>query len=157
MQLNRIIERYGKKPDSLIQILLEYQSTKSDNCITEEEVSRVAGSLGISKSRVYSIVTFYSLFSTVPRGKYVIQVCDDVPCYVNDSVNVIEELERILKISMGQTTPDGVFSLEKTSCIGCCDMAPAMRIGDELYGDLTDKKIFEIISLYRRKFNENRE
>jgi len=157
MLLKRIMEKHGKVPENLIHILLEYQSSKIDNCITEDEVATIADELGISKSRVYSIVTFYSLFSTKKRGRYVIQVCDDVPCHINGSADIIEELESILKIRIGETTDDGIFTLEKTSCIGCCDMPPALRIGEELHGNLTVDKVSEIISLYRRKYNECKE
>lgn len=157
MQIMRILEKHEKDPANLIHILLDYQSSKDNNCITEKEVTIIADELGITKSRVYSIVTFYTLFSIKPRGKYIIQVCDDVPCYVNGSVNIIMELEKLLGIKMGETTPDGVFTLEKTSCIGCCDRSPALRVGDELYGDLDSFKTAGIISALRRKYNEQRE
>ena len=157
VRLEEIIEKRGRSPENLLHILLEYQTSKDSNHISEEEVKKVAEELGVTESRVYSIITFYSLFSTVPRGKYIIQVCGDVPCYVNGSVNVVKELEEILRIRTGETTPDRIFTLEHTSCIGCCDKAPAMRIGGEVYGNLTRDGIAEIISLYRRKYNENKE
>jgi NADH:ubiquinone oxidoreductase subunit E len=157
MQLKSIIEKYGRSSENLIHILLEYQSEKESNHISEDEVRRVADELNVSQSRVYSIITFYSLFSTTPRGKYVIQVCGDVPCYVNGSVDVLRELENILGISPGETTQDRLFTVERTSCIGCCDIAPAMRIGEELYGNLTPEMIAKTISLYRRKYNEDKE
>mgnify|MGYP006287470559 FL=1 len=154
MVLKEIIQKHGKKPDNLIHILLDYQSYKDGNYIADEDVKTVAKELDVSESRVYSLITFYSLFSTKPRGKYVIQVCNDVPCYVNGSVNVVSELENVLGVKMGDTTSDGIFTLEHTSCIGCCDKSPAMRIGDEMFGNLTNEKISEIISEYRGKFNE---
>lgn len=157
MKLSDIIEKRGRAPGNLIHILLDYQSSKDSNFISEDDVSLVAKELGITESRVYSIITFYSLFSTSPRGKYIIQVCGDVPCHVNGSANVIRELEENLKIKMGETTQDGVFTLEHTSCLGCCNMSPAIRIGEEIYGSLTPGKISEIISSYRRKYNENKE
>ncbi|HPJ22608.1 MAG TPA: NAD(P)H-dependent oxidoreductase subunit E, partial [Clostridia bacterium] len=89
-----------------------------------------------------------------PRGRYIIQVCRDVPCYVNGSLDIVEELERMLKTTMGNTTDDGLFTLEFTSCLGCCDKAPAMQIGDELYGNLTSSRLAEIIKEYRRKRHE---
>jgi len=157
MQLKSVIEKHGRSSANIIHILLDYQASKDNNYISEDEVKLVARELNVSESRVYSIITFYSLFSTVPRGKYVIQFCSDVPCYVNGSVNVMEELERNLNVKVGQTTSDRVFTIERTSCLGCCDMSPAMRIGEELYGNLTREKISEIISLYRRKYNESKE
>jgi len=157
MQLMNVIEKHGRQPENLIHILLEYQDSKPDSFISEDEVQIVARELDISESRVYSVITFYSLFSTKPRGKYIIQVCDNVPCYVNGAVDIVNELEENLKVKMGETTPDGVFTLEYTSCLGCCDKSPAIRIGKELYGNLTPDKISEIIALYRRKHNESRE
>jgi len=157
VKLKEIIERRGRSPENLIHILLDYQGSKNSSYISEDDVKLVAQELNLTESRIYSIITFYSLFSTKPRGKYIVQVCGDVPCYVNGSVNAVECLEENLRIKMGETTPDGIFTLEHTSCLGCCDMAPAMRIGEELYGNLTPEGISEIISLYRRKYNESRE
>lgn len=157
MQIKNIIEKHERNPANLIHILLDYQSSKDNNCITEEEVAVIADELGITKSRIYSIVTFYTLFSVKPRGKFIIQVCDDIPCYVNGSVNIIMELEKLLGIKMGETTPDGMFTLEKTSCIGCCDKPPAFRVGEELYGDLDSRKISGVITELRRRYNEHRE
>jgi len=103
----------------------------------------------VTESRIYGVLTFYTLLSTKPRGKYVVQVCNDVPCYVKGSVNVLEILEKALGVKEGETTADGVFTLEFTSCLGCCDKAPAMRIGGQLYGELNGDKITEIIAKYR--------
>ena len=157
MQLKSIIEKYGRSSENLIHILLDYQAGKDSNFISEDDVKKVAEELNVTQSRVYSIITFYSLFSTTPRGKYVIQVCSDVPCYVSGSVDVLHELENILGITPGETTADRIFTVERTSCIGCCDIAPAMRIGEKLYGDLTPESIAKTISLYRRKYNEDKE
>lgn len=157
MRLKEVIDKHGRQTEELLHILLEYQQNKNANFISEDEVKLVAKELGISESWVYSVISFYTLFSTKPRGRYVIQVCNDVPCYINGSTNVLEELEGILKIKSGETTRDGVFTIEHTSCIGCCNMSPAIRIGEELYGNLTSGRISEIISLYRRKYNEHKE
>lgn len=157
MQLSQVIDKHGRKPENLIHMLLEYQESKPDNFISEDEVKAFAEGLGLSESRVYSIITFYSLFSTKPRGKYVIQICDNVPCYVNGSLDVVREFEDKLRIKMGETTPDGIFTLEYSSCLGCCDKSPAVRIGKNLHGDLTRERISELIKQYRRKYNESRE
>ncbi len=157
MKLQNVIEKHGRLPENLIHILLEYQAQKDNNSINEDEISHVARELGLSENRVYSVITFYSLFSKEPRGKYVIQVCNDVPCHVNGSFSIIEELEDVLKIKMGDTTRDGIFTLEKTSCLGCCDKSPAIRVGESIHGDLTPEKISEIISFYRREYDECRE
>jgi len=149
MQLLQIIEKHGRQPEDLISILLDYQACKTDNYISEDDVKILAQQLNVTESRIYGVLTFYTLLSTKPRGKYVVQVCNDVPCYVKGSVNVLEILEKALGVKEGETTADGVFTLEFTSCLGCCDKAPAMRIGGQLYGELNGDKITEIIAKYR--------
>jgi NADH-quinone oxidoreductase subunit E len=157
VDLLNLINHYDRQTENLIPILLDYQQSKDDNCITEDEVKLIAREMQISESRIYSILTFYSLFSVKPRGKFIIQVCTDIPCYVNGSTDIIRILEDSLLIKMGETTPDGVFSLEYTSCIGCCDKSPAIRIDSETYGNLSESSLLEILTDYRRKFDENRE
>ena len=78
------------------------------------------------------------------------QICKDVPCYVNGSFNVLEDLENALKIKIGETTNDGLFSLEYSSCLGYCEIAPVIRIDQKIYGNLTSEKLVEIIAGYRR-------
>ncbi len=150
MVLNDIVRQKGKTPDKLLGVLLEYQKTKNRNYLTNEDLKDVAKKMNLPESRVYSVATFYSLLSVKPRGKYVIQLCRDVPCYVNGAFDIREELETALQVSMGETTKDGLFSLEFASCLGCCDMAPVMRIDQKIYGNLNRKKLAEIIAEYRR-------
>ncbi len=154
MEVKKVLDKYGNSPGRLLGAMLEYQRSKPQNYLTEEDIKAFAKETGLPVSRVYSLATFYSLFSEVPRGRYIIQVCRDVPCYVNGSVNVVDELEKLLKIKMGQTTEDGMFTLEYTSCIGCCEMAPAMQIGERVYGNLTPENIASIIGELRRAGNE---
>ena len=117
----------------------------------------ISRELNIPESQIYTIMTFYSLFSLTPRGKYIIQVCNDVPCHVQGAADIVEMLEDSLKITMGETTPDGLFTLEYTSCIGCCDKAPAIRIGTEVFGHLTETEISRIITRFRREYDAARE
>lgn len=150
MEVKEVLDKYGNSPGRLLGAMLEYQRSKPQNYLTKEDIQAFAKETGLPVSQVYSLVTFYSLFSEVPRGRYIIQVCRDVPCHVNGSVNVVAELEGLLGIKMGQTTEDGIFTLEYTSCIGCCEMAPAMQIGETVYGNLTPEKIASIIGELRR-------
>jgi len=150
MHAKEIVEKYGKTADNLIQILLDCQKTSDRSYLTEEDLKTIAQEMNLPESKVYSVATFYSLLSTKPRGKHVIQLCRDVPCYVNGSFSLKEELENMLQICMGETTKDGVFSLEYTSCLGYCEMAPVMRIGETIYGNLTSEKLSEIVAEYRR-------
>ncbi|MFO7611963.1 MAG: NAD(P)H-dependent oxidoreductase subunit E [Clostridia bacterium] len=154
MQVKEALEKFGRTPDKLIGAMLAYQKTTPCNYLTQEDIREFARETGLPESRVHSVASFYSLLSTKPRGNYIIQVCHDVPCYVNNSLNVVRELEQKLKIKMGQTTDDGLFSLEYSSCLGCCDKAPAMQIGDNLYGNLTAEKISSVLAEHRRKSHE---
>lgn len=154
MQIKNLVEKHGRSQDKLIRILMEYQKSRSDNFLSEEDLRNVAHEMNLPESRVSSVAEFYSLISTKPRGKYIVQVCRDVPCHVNGSVDIVKELERRLKVKMGETTQDGVFTLEYSSCLGCCDMSPAVRIEEEVYGNLTPDKIAKIMSKYRRKCDE---
>ena len=157
MLLANIIEKYQRQPENLIHILLEYQQSKDQNFISEQEINFISNEMNITESRIYSMMSFYSLLSLTPRGKYIIQVCNDIPCYVNGATDVVRILENILMIKMGETTPDGVFTLEFTSCIGCCDKAPAIRIGTEIFENLTESEILDIIAGFRRKYHAGRE
>jgi NADH-quinone oxidoreductase subunit E len=157
MDLYNLIDHYGRQPGNLIHILLDYQQSKDQNYISEDDVRLIAREMKIPESRIYSVMTFYSLFSTKPRGKFIIQVCSDIPCHVNGAADIVRTLENSLLIRMGETTPDGIFTLEYTSCIGCCDKSPAIRIGSEIFGNLTASGLSGIISEYRRKYHESRE
>ena len=154
MQVKEALDKYGRTPDKLIGAMLAYQNTTPCNYLTEDDIREFSKETGLPESRIHSVASFYSLLSTKPRGKYIVQVCYDVPCYVNNSVNVVKELERMLKVKMGGTTDDGLFTLEFTSCLGCCDKAPAMQIGGNLYGNLTSEKISAILTEHRRKRHE---
>lgn len=149
MQIKEVVKRHGKAPDKLLKILLEVQSASEENYLTYEDIKAVADEMNLPDSRVYSVASFYTLLSTQPRGKYIIQVCNDVPCYVNGSMNLVASLEEQLGIRMGETTKDRLFTLEFTSCLGCCDNPPAVRIGSKLYNGLTKEKLAEILNYYR--------
>lgn len=149
MLIKELIDKHGKKPEKLISILLDYQKSKDAQYITEEDMKTVAAEMGLPESRVYSVASFYSLLSTEKRGKHIIQLCHDVPCYINGSFNLKEELERQLGIAMNETTGDGLFTLEHTSCLGYCEKAPAMRIDEDYYGNVAKEDLHDILSRYR--------
>ncbi len=113
--------------------------------VTEEAIADIARSLDVSVSDVYGVTTFYSFLSKKPLGKYVIRICQSLPCYLKDSTMIIKCIMDELGIKPGETTPDGKFSLQLTNCIGACDKAPAMLINDEVYGDLTPARISQIL------------
>lgn len=149
MELGKLLSNYSKTEDSLIMILLELQSLKKSNFISEKELIEIANYLGITESKICSVMSFYTLLSTTKRGKHIIQVCNDVPCYLNDDINVLERIERELGIRVNETTKDEEFTLEHTSCIGCCNESPSMRIDNTSYTNLTPEKISSILQSVR--------
>ena len=145
------IQEVGNTKDKLIEVLLKIQDNSNDNCITEEQLEEISKELGIPLSKVFGVASFYSLLSTQKRGENVIQICNSGPCYIRGSRNVVEIFESVLGIKMGEVTDDEKFSLEFTSCIGACDVAPAVKINGEVYGNLDNQKVKEIINGLREE------
>ena len=144
--LKEILEKYPKKQEYLIEILLEYQTSKKNHYISADDVKVISEYLDVPESEICSVISFYTLLSMTPKGRYVVQVCHDVPCFVNDATNIYEKLVEILGVQDGETTEDKLFTLEITECLGCCNEAPAMRVNDQVYTGLTPAKIEKIIS-----------
>jgi NADH-quinone oxidoreductase subunit E len=149
MELQKILSSYPAKKEFLLEILIDIDEQKVNHFISQEEIAAVSKHLGITESHVCSVVSFYTLLSTTPRGKYIIQICKDVPCYLRDDFNVLKTIQDELNINVNETTKNHIFSLEFTACIGCCDEAPAMRINHKTYTNLTRKKVLQIINDYK--------
>lgn len=109
----------------------------------------IAEETGIPLAEVYGVVTFYTQFSTTPKGKHKIGVCLGTACYVKGAQLVIDKLAKELNVKVGSTTEDNLFTLEATRCLGCCGLAPVMMIDDEVYGKVDPKHIPEIIAKYK--------
>jgi NADH:ubiquinone oxidoreductase subunit E len=107
-----------------------------------------AQSMNLSVSDVYGVATFYSFLSTRPTGANIIRVCKSLPCYIKNSLTILQCIEDLLGIKPGETTSDRLFTLELANCIGACDRAPAMLINNEVHGNLTPKKISKILKSY---------
>lgn len=149
MPLSDVLKKYPQRKDYLIEILLDYQREKPTHHFEQSELKEIADYLDIPESRVCSVVSFYSFFSFEKRGKFIVQVCHDVPCHLSESFDVLATLKALLKVDMDETTEDGLFTLEHTSCLGHCDKAPAIRINEKIYGNLTENKLKAIIAEYR--------
>lgn len=149
MLLEKVLSNYPKRKDYLLESLIDVDEKKVDHYITEEEIKRIANYFETKESHVCSVMSFYTLLSTKPRGKYIVQVCKDVPCYVNDTFNVLKTVEEFLGIQLGETSNDNLFTIEFTACIGCCDESPAMRINHETYTNLTKGKVITLLEQYK--------
>lgn len=155
MDVKSIIKTIGNKRENLIPILLKIQELKEEKYINHEEIKIILEEMNIPESEILSVLSFYTSLSEKKRGKYIIQVCSSVPCYVNGSVDVLEVLKKELNINVNETTSDNMFTLEYTSCIGCCKISPAIRIDGKVYGKLDLSIIKDIIEFYREKGDKN--
>ena len=146
-QINEICDRYQDTPTPLIMILSDIQN--EFGYVPPEVQEIVARRTGISAAKIYGVVTFYSFFSLVPNGKYV------TACYVKGAQAVIDKFSELLGIDPGQTTPDGLFTLDALRCIGACGIAPAVSVNGKVYPKLTPDRVPEIIEEYRAKEAES--
>jgi len=141
-----VIELFRDKEGCLIQILHAAQQLYGSLPLELQQF--IAGSLDIPLSEVSGVVSFYSFFSTKPRGQHTIRVCLGTACYVRGGKKIVDHLEKTLNINIGDTTADGRFTFEIARCIGACGLAPAMMIDDVVYKQVTPAKIDAILSKY---------
>ncbi len=137
--LDQTIEHYHHEPTALIQILHAAQHTFG--YLAPDVLRYVATALKLPLAQVYGVATFYNFFSVVPRGKYQILVCRGTTCHVRGAQQTIEQLGHQLGVQDGETTKDGRFSLHTARCIGACALAPAITVGDDVYGRMTYDKV----------------
>jgi len=133
------IQEYARERSSLIPLLQMTQ--KTFGYLPEEILKKIAEHLGIPLSRVYGVATFYTQFRFTPLGKYVVRICHGTACHVTGSDNLSQALEEDLGIKEGETTKDGLITLERVACLGCCSLAPTVMINDKVYGRMTHDKI----------------
>ncbi|HOK05384.1 MAG TPA: NADH-quinone oxidoreductase subunit NuoE [Victivallales bacterium] len=147
-KINEVIEKYhDKSRENLIPILQSIQ--EKFGYIPKDAISLIGEFLNLSSSKIYGVATFYNQFKFNPPGKYHIQVCRGTACHVKGSALILDALQKELKINSGQTTRDGLFSLEVVACIGACGLAPVISINGEFHAKLTPKDIPLIIKSYR--------
>lgn len=152
-RVDEIIQSYGDVRTPLIYILKDVQ--KEYGFLSDEVLTKVAKTVDIPLSEIYGVATFYSLFTTTPKGKYVVRCCNNAPCHVKKSKAVLDAIKEYLNLPMNGTTPCGTFTLEFTSCLGLCAVAPVMMINDEVYGNLTPEKAVAILKDYKMKGQSN--
>jgi len=142
-KLFEVIDKYKDQRGCLMPILQEAQGIYGYLPIEVQQM--IATRVNVPLSEVYGISTFYGQFSLSPKGDNVISVCTGTACYVKGAKPVLEEIEKVLGIKTGETTPDGKFSIQDTRCLGCCGLAPVMLINDSVYGRLVPADIKGII------------
>jgi NADH-quinone oxidoreductase subunit E len=147
-QLIEILAPYKGEKGALIPILQKVQQELG--YLFPEAVSEIARNLRISGSEVYGVLTFYAQFRTIPIGRNLVRVCRGTGCHVKGGARIRMEVEKQLGIKAGETTPDLEYTLETVACLGCCALAPTMMINDEVYGQMTIKKVAEIFAAKRR-------
>ena len=147
-QITEIVNRYKDEKTPLMMIL---ESIQSEYGYMPLEVQELVSELtGIPVAEIYGVVTFYSFFSLTPKGKYVIGVCLGTACYVKGSQLVMDKFSELLHIKAGQTTEDGLFTLDALRCIGACGIAPAISINGTVYPKVDPGKVKGIIDSYRK-------
>jgi len=142
-EMDKALEKYGKVEGSLITILQKAQEIYG--YLPREIIEYIADAMKLKTAKVYGVATFYTQFRFKPVGKYLIMLCKGTACHVNGAKNIEETVCEELGISDGETTEDGLFTLNNVACIGCCSLSPVMMINGETYGRLTNDKVKAVI------------
>lgn len=146
VKAKEIISQSKKRRESLIEVLQDIQAEY--NYLPKEVLNQISQELQIPLSQVLRVATFYAAFSLKPRGRHLINVCLGTACHVRGGGRILEKLERDLRIKSGDTSSDLKFSLETVRCIGCCSLAPVIRIDEDTHGRLKQDKIPRILKKY---------
>ncbi|MBM4300408.1 MAG: NADH-quinone oxidoreductase subunit NuoF [Deltaproteobacteria bacterium] len=146
-RLEAIIAGRRATPGNLLPVLHEAQEIMG--YVPAPMQAAIAAGLNLPGSDIFGTMSFYSMFAWKPRGKYIVRMCQSPPCHVNGAENMLQALQAELGLAVGQTTADGLFTLELSACLGICEVAPAMQINEVVHGNLTREKIGQIIADYR--------
>lgn len=148
-RLDGVLKEYGGNSSNLITILQKAQSVYG--YLPKDVMYYVAENVGVTPADVVGVATFYSQFRLTPIGKYLIMSCQGTACHVNGSERVLNAMTEYLGIESGETTDDGLFTLEEVACLGCCSLAPVIMINGEAYGNLTPDSAVEVLKNIRAK------
>ena len=146
-KVDAIIAKYQDQPGNLMPALQEVQ--EAVGYLPPEVQQRLACKLNIPGSDIFGVMSFYSMYTWRPKGKYVIRFCESPPCHISGAENMFHAIQEELGVKVGETTADGLFTLEKTACLGVCEVAPAMQINEVVHGNLTRDKIKQVLADYR--------
>jgi NADH:ubiquinone oxidoreductase subunit E len=150
--VKNLADQHGRERHSLLPILQGV--VEQEKYLSEYSMIEIARELDLPASEVFGTATFYSFLDYKKMGKYIIRICKTITCSMKGKNQVLLAIEDMLKIEVGETTPDGTFSLLQTNCLGFCHKAPAMLINNEVFTELTPEKVREILSVYLNKKKE---
>ena len=149
-EVEPILDRYpNARRDALIPILQAVQ--EADGFLSRDAIVQIGRHLGLPASKVYGVATFYNQFRFQPQGRFHVQVCRGTACHVKGSAAVLDEVERTLGIVAGETSRDGLFSLEVVACMGACGLSPVITVNGDYYAGVTPKRAKAILDNYRRE------
>lgn len=144
-----ILEKYEKDKSNLIKILNDIQ--EKAGYIPMKAQKEISEYLGLPMAEIYGVITFYSRFTLKPKGKYAISICLGTACFVKGSQKLMDRLVQRLNIQSGQTTEDGLFSIDETRCVGACGLAPVFTVNGEVHGKATVKMLDEVLDEILKK------
>jgi NADH-quinone oxidoreductase subunit E/NADP-reducing hydrogenase subunit HndA len=147
-QLQQICKEFNNDKGELINVLHKAQHLFGYLPAEVQEV--IAKELNTSAAHVYGVVTFYSFFTMIPKGEHPISICMGTACYVRGAEKVLDEFKRILQVKVGETTPDGKFSLSCLRCVGACGLAPVVMVGEKVYGRVAPDGVKGILNEYTK-------
>ena len=145
--LDHLIEKYKGKKGNMIPLLQGTQNIFG--YLPRAAFIKISHETGIELADMYGVATFYAQFRLKPVGKHIIKVCHGTACHVQNANTITDSIQESLKIKDGETTEDGLFTLESVACLGCCSLAPVMMIGDQAYGKLTGSEAVKIVKNIR--------
>ncbi|WP_075602241.1 complex I 24 kDa subunit family protein [Saccharicrinis aurantiacus] len=146
-ELKQVCAKFDNQKNELINIL--HGAQELFGYLPAEVQEIIAQQLSVDVAHVYGVVTFYSFFSMSPKGEHPISVCMGTACYVRGAEKVLDEFKRILNVKIGETTPDGKFSVSSLRCVGACGLAPVVTVGSKVYGRVTIEEVQQIINEYQ--------
>jgi NADH-quinone oxidoreductase subunit E len=143
-EIQSLVNKWKDKEGNLIMVLHEIQD--HHGYVPRNLAQELSHEMNVPLARIYEVITFYNLFRMVPPAKHQISVCMGTACYLNGSPDILNEIKNLLHISDGQTTADGQYQLDTVRCLGCCGLAPVMKIDNKIYGKVRKSEVMEIIS-----------
>ncbi|MCX6237927.1 MAG: NAD(P)H-dependent oxidoreductase subunit E [Bacteroidia bacterium] len=150
--IKSLADQHGRSRHNLLPILQGV--VEQEKYLSEYSMIEIARELDLPASEVYGTATFYSFLEYKKMGRYIIRICKTITCSMKGKNQVLLAIQDMLKIGVGETTPDGTFSLLQTNCLGFCHKAPAMLVNNEVFTDLTPEKVREILRMYMNKKKE---